>query len=78
MPYYSILLVGGNVADLNELKQMFPDYRDPDYTNSNVILVQRSYDVVTLRRHVSGLVRSGVTIECKPISRKIFDWKKYQ
>jgi len=78
MPYYSLRVVGGDVGDLNELKDMFTGYRDPDYTNSNTILIQRPYDLATLQRNASGVERQGVRVECTKITKRTFDWQKHQ
>lgn len=78
MPYYFIQLDGGNIADLNELKEMFADYRLPDHGSGNTILVNRPYDLETLCQHVSGVGGPGTKFVCGTITKKKFDWKKHQ
>ncbi|MBT2243014.1 hypothetical protein JQK15_05640 [Sphingobium sp. BHU LFT2] len=78
MAYFSLRVTSGDDADLAELKDMYPDWRPPDHTDGSIIYIQRSLDIASLQRNVSGVGKNGGVVEVKKISKREFEWKKHQ
>ncbi|GAA0733860.1 MULTISPECIES: hypothetical protein [Sphingomonas] len=78
MPYYSLRITTGNDADMVELKEMYPDWHAPDYTDGSAVYIKRSLDLASLQRNVAAIGGGGGAVEVKKISKREFEWKKYQ
>ena len=78
MPYYEIILSGGEREERKVIRETF-NGREADYTGHEVVFyVQRDYDIERMSQNVSGLASDEMDVTVKRSSKRQWDWKKHQ